>query len=71
MQQEQQEQWWALYKEAVLETDRGKLGERFRLAEAEIAARSSRDGQMTAEEHRALQDARTVLEVLKRKRLTD
>jgi hypothetical protein len=45
-----QEQWQTLYKEAVLETDRDKLKERIRIAEAAIAARSSLDGQVPTED---------------------
>jgi hypothetical protein len=63
-----QNEWRALYRDAVLETDFGKLLERINEAEKAIAGRASLDGEVSAEERRELQDSRNSLRMLKTER---
>ena len=64
-----QDPWWALYKNAVLETNPEKLAERVRAAEEAVAKRSSRDGEVPHGEREALRDAQNALLVLRRERM--
>jgi hypothetical protein len=57
--------WRALYKAAVLETDPVKLEVRVKAVEDAIHARQSLDGQVTNEERAAMKDALDSLGVLK------
>jgi hypothetical protein len=59
------DQWWARYKDAVLETNFDKLEERIDAAERAIAERLSLDGAVPADERLELQDARNALRTLK------
>jgi len=58
--------WRALYKAAVLETDPVKLGLRVKAVEDAIRARQWLDGQVPDDERTAMKDARDSLGVLKR-----
>jgi hypothetical protein len=49
--------WRALYKAAVLETDPVNLGLRVKAVEDAIRARQSLDGQVSSEERAAMKDA--------------
>ena len=60
-----QEQWWGLYKAAVLETNWDKLEDRIKAAEKAITKRASLDGAVSHDERVELEDARTALLVLK------
>ena len=62
------EKWFALYRDAVLETDFDKLLERISTAEKAIAERLSLDGQVSEEERRELQDSMNSLLILKKER---
>jgi hypothetical protein len=57
--------WRALYKAAVLETDPVKLELRVKAVEDAIGARQSLDGQVSSEERAAMKDALDSLGVLK------
>jgi hypothetical protein len=57
--------WRALYKAAVLETDPVKLELRVKTVEQAIRARQSLDGQVSSEERVAMQEALDSLGVLK------
>jgi hypothetical protein len=57
--------WRALYKAAVLETDPVKLEFRVKEVEDAIRARQSLDGQVPSEERAAMKDALDSLGVLK------
>jgi hypothetical protein len=57
--------WHALYKAAVLETDPVKLELRVKAVEDTIRARQSLDGQVSSEERAAMKDALDSLGVLK------
>jgi hypothetical protein len=63
------EQWWELYKAAILETDNNKLELHIRAAEESIAERLSRHEQTSVKERVALNDARNALGVLKQERI--
>jgi hypothetical protein len=65
----QQEFWWKLYREAVLEMDDDKLQERVQAAQKAIAGRSSPDARVATEERLALQESREALQILKRDEL--
>ena len=56
--------WRALYKAAVLETDPVKLELRVRAVEDAIRARQSLDGEVSSEERAAMKDALDSLGVL-------
>jgi hypothetical protein len=58
--------WWELYRAAVLEIDRNKLRDRVMAAEAAIRARASLGGQVSSEERISIQDAMGALLVLRR-----
>jgi hypothetical protein len=64
----QQEFWWKLYREAVLETDDDKLHERVQAAQKAIATRSSPDAPVATEERLTLQESREALQILKQER---
>ena len=66
----QTQQWWTLYRDAVLETDPAKVEERIRAAEEAIGARSSLSEQLPADEQSALENARDRLRILKNERAT-
>lgn len=57
--------WRALYKAAVLETDPVKLELRVRAVEDAIRTRQSLDGEVSSEERAAMKDALDSLGVLK------
>jgi hypothetical protein len=57
--------WHALYKAAVLETDPVKLEFRVEAVEDAIRARQSLDGQVSSQERAAMKDALDSLGVLK------
>jgi hypothetical protein len=57
--------WRALYKAAVLETDPVKLELRVKAVELAIRARQSLDGQVSSKERLAMQEALDSLGVLK------
>jgi hypothetical protein len=57
--------WRALYKAAVLETDPVQLEIRVRTVEEAIRARQSLDGQVSSGERAAMKDALDSLGVLK------
>lgn len=57
--------WHALYKAAVLETDPVKLELRVRAVEDAIRTRQSLDGEVSSEERAAMKDALDSLGVLK------
>lgn len=59
----QTQRWWTLYRDAVWETDPGKVAERIRAAEEAIGARSSLSEQLPASEPPALEDARNRLQI--------
>jgi hypothetical protein len=59
-----QEEWWTLYQDAVLETDRDQLGTRIRAAQQAIAARESFGEQLPADERIALSNASAALIIL-------
>jgi hypothetical protein len=61
-------EWDALYRDAVLETNFDKLLERVNEAENAIAARLSLNGQVSAEERRSLQAAKNSLRMLRNER---
>jgi hypothetical protein len=63
----QQEFWWKLYREAVLEMDDDKIHERVQAAQKAIAGRSSPTRGWT-EEHLALQESRRALQILQQER---
>ena len=58
--------WRALYKSAVLETDSVELEIRVKAVEDAIAARQSLNGKVSSEERTAMQEALDSLGVLKR-----
>ena len=58
--------WWGLYRAAVLEIDRNKLRDRVLVAEDAIRARASLGGLVSREERISLQDAMGALLVLRR-----
>jgi hypothetical protein len=58
--------WWELYRAAVLEIDRNKLRGRVMAAEDAIRARASLGGQVSSEERISIQDAMGALLVLRR-----
>jgi hypothetical protein len=58
--------WWELYRAAVLEIDRNKLRDRVMAAEDAIRARASLGGQVSSEERISIQDAMAALLVLRR-----
>ena len=60
-----QEQWWELYKAAVLETNWDKLEDRIKAAEEAIAKRASLNGEVSPDERVELEDTRSALLVLK------
>jgi hypothetical protein len=59
------DEWRALYRNAVLETNFDKLVARIDEAEKAIAERVSLDGEVSAEERRELQDSRNSLRILR------
>jgi len=58
--------WWELYRAAVLEIDRNKLRGRVIAAEDAIRVRASLGGQVSSEERISIQDAMGALLVLRR-----
>jgi len=58
--------WWELYRAAVLEIDRNKLRDRVVAAEDAIRARASLGGQVCSDERISIQDAMGALLVLRR-----
>jgi hypothetical protein len=58
--------WWELYRAAVLEIDRNKLRGRVMAAEDAIRARASLGAQVSSEERSSIQDAMGALLVLRR-----
>jgi hypothetical protein len=60
--------WWELYRAAVLELDRNKRQARMKEAEDAIRARASADFDVSGGERTAIQDAMDALRVLKRDR---
>jgi hypothetical protein len=58
--------WWNLYKDAILEMDRGQLADRIRAAEEAIRARASLDSQVPSEERIEIQQAMAGLLILRR-----
>ncbi len=58
--------WWQLYRAAVLEIDRNNLRDRVTAAEDAIRVRASIIGQVSSEERNAIQDAMAALLVLRR-----
>jgi len=58
--------WWELYRAAVLEIDRNKLRDRVEAAEDAIRARVSLGGLVSSEERISIQDATAALLVLRR-----
>jgi hypothetical protein len=62
------DQWWTLYRDAVLETDNSKILERIRVAEDAIEAFLSFSPRLTAEERLALEESRNRLATPKRER---
>ncbi len=60
--------WWQLYRAAVLEIDRNNLRDRVTAAEDAIRVRASIIGQVSSEERIAIQDAMAALLVLRRRR---
>jgi hypothetical protein len=58
--------WWELYRAAVLEIDRNKLRDCVVAAEDAIRARASLGGLVSSEERISLQDAMGALLVLRR-----
>ena len=58
--------WWELYRAAVLEIDRNKLRDRVVAAEDAIRARASLGGLVSSEERIAIQDAMGALLVVRR-----
>lgn len=60
-------QWRDLYKAAILELDPEKLEVRVRAAEDAINARLSSGSQLSRTERKAMEDALTILRVLKRR----
>ena len=63
-----QNDWRALYKAAVLETDPIKLELRVKAVEDAIRVRQSLDGQVSSEERAAMQHALDAVGVLKLER---
>jgi hypothetical protein len=63
-----QEEWWMLYQDAVLETDRDQLGTRIRAAQQAIAARESFGEQLPADERTALSNTAADLVMLQQER---
>lgn len=61
-----QEQWWELYRAAILETNWNKLEDRIKAAEDAIVKRASLNGEVSPDERVQLDDARNGLGVLKR-----
>jgi hypothetical protein len=64
------EVWWELYKNAILGTDRAKLDKFIFEAESAIRDRCKLNGQVTADERVALQDALAALAVVKQEKST-
>jgi hypothetical protein len=60
--------WWELYRAAVLELDRNKRQARVKAAEDAIRARASADFDVSGAERTAIQDAMDALSVLKKGR---
>ena len=60
--------WWELYRAAVLELDRNKRQARMKEAEDAIRARASADFDVSRGERTAIQDAMDALSVLKKGR---
>jgi hypothetical protein len=58
--------WWNLYKDAILETDQGRLADRIRAAEEAIRARASLDEQVSSAERIEIEHAMAGLLVLRR-----
>ena len=58
--------WWQLYRAAVLEIDRTILLDRVKAAEDAMQARASLDGRLSSEERISIQDAMAALLVLRR-----
>jgi hypothetical protein len=58
--------WWELYRAAVLEIDRNKLRGRVAAAEDAIRSRESLGGQVSSEARISIQDAVGALLVLRR-----
>jgi hypothetical protein len=58
--------WWELYRAAVLEIDRNKLRDRVVAAEDAIRARASLGRLVSSEERISIQDAMAALLVLRR-----
>jgi hypothetical protein len=63
-----QNEWRALYRRAVLETDFGRLLERVHEAEKAMAERASLNGEVSAEERRELENSRNSLRILRTER---
>jgi hypothetical protein len=63
-----QNEWRALYRHALLETDFGQLLERINEAEKAMAERASLDGEVSAEERRELENSRNSLRILRTER---
>jgi hypothetical protein len=57
--------WWELYRAAVLEIDRNKLRDRVMAAADTIRARASFGGQVSSNERISIQDAMGALLVLR------
>ena len=60
--------WWELYRAAVLELDRNKRQARMKEAEDAIRARAAADFDVSGGERTAIQDAMDALRVLKKGR---
>ena len=60
--------WWELYRAAVLEIDRNKRQARLKEAEDALRARASADFDVSGGERTAIQDAMDALSALKKGR---
>jgi hypothetical protein len=58
-------EWYARYRDAILETNFDKLLERIKEAENAVAERASLDGEVSAEERRELQESKNSLRMLR------
>jgi hypothetical protein len=58
--------WWELYRAAVLEIDRNRLRDRVMAAEGAIRARASLGEQVSSEERISIEDAKGALLILRR-----
>lgn len=57
--------WLKPYQAAVCETDRSKIAERIKAAEDALRERAALDGQVSPEERKQLEEARSALLVLR------